>query len=132
MKKLLALAGICALLASPAYAQQQPAQPQGGAEAAEPAPSKEEAENAAKAIEALANDQQKVAGYCAITKEMAAAPEADQKKAEELGKKMDDYLTGLGNDTAEAFGIAESVDPETDEGKKIDAAFTALEGKCGA
>lgn len=130
MKKALALAGLCVLLATPAYAQQQPAQE--APDAAAEAPSKEEAEKAAKAIEALTADQKKVEGYCAITKEMAAAPENDQKKAEELGKKMDDYLTGLGNDTAEAFGIAEAVDPETDEGKKIDAAFTALEGKCGA
>jgi hypothetical protein len=131
MKKVLALAGLCALLAAPAYAQQQPAQP-GAAEPAAEAPSKEEAEKAAKTIETLTGDQKKVEGYCAITKEMAAAPEGDQKKAEELGKKMDDYLNGLGNDTAEAFGIAEAVDPETEEGKKIDAAFTALEGKCGA
>jgi hypothetical protein len=131
MKKILALAGLCAFLASPVYAQQQqPAQPE--ADAAAEAPSKEEAEKAAKAIDALADDQTKVQGYCAISKEMAGVPETDAKKTEELGKKMDDYLTGIGADTAEAFGIAEAVDPESEEGKKIDAAFTKLEGKCGA
>lgn len=131
MKKILALAGLCAFLASPVYAQQQqPAQPE--ADAAAEAPSKEEAEKAAKAIDALADDQTKVQGYCAISKEMAGVPETDAKKTEELGKKMDDYLTGIGADTAEAFGIAEAVDPESEEGKMIDAAFTKLEGKCGA
>lgn len=129
MKKTLALAGLCAFLAFPVYAQQQPAQPE--ADAAAEAPSKEEAEKAAKAIDALADDQTKVQGYCAISKEMAGVPETDTKKTEELGKKMDDYLTSVGADTAEAFGIAEAVDPESEEGKKIDAAFTKLEGKCG-
>jgi opacity protein-like surface antigen len=130
MKKALALAGLCALLAVPAYAQ-QPAQPQAGADAAAEAPTKEEAAAAAKSIEAFADDAKKAEGYCAITKEMAGVAETDTKKTEELGKKMDDYLNAAGAGTAEAFGIAEAVDPESEEGKKIDAAFTKLEGKCG-
>ena len=87
---------------------------------------------AAASIEAMAADAKKAEGYCAISKEMAGVKEGDEKASEEVGKKLDDYLVSISEDTAEAFGIAEAVDPETEEGKAVDAAFAKLEGKCGA
>jgi opacity protein-like surface antigen len=133
MKKFLALAGVCALLASPAFAQDKKPDAAGGAaEPAAEAPTKEEATKAAATIDAMADDAKKAAGYCALSKEMAGIPDGDDKKAEEVGKKLDDYLVSISQDTAEAFGIAEAVDPETEEGKKVDAAFAKLESKCGA
>jgi hypothetical protein len=128
MKSFLATTAICAFLAMPAFAQT--AAPAG--EEAETPPTSAEVDGAVKEINALIADQKKLAGYCAISKEGAAIPETDTAKQEEIGTKMDTYLTSLGEPTAEAFGIADSVDPATDDGKKIDAAFSALEAKCGS
>jgi hypothetical protein len=129
MKHLFALTAICALLSSPVMAQTTaPAAGGAAAEAEEPV----DVAATIKTITALTNDATKVAGYCAISKELSAVKETDTAKMEELGKKMDDYLTGLGEEYAEAFGAAESVAPESEDGKKLDAAFTALEDKCGA
>lgn len=133
MKKLFAITGICALLAAPAFAQtdnnQEGAEP---AEAAVEAPTTEEVDAAVATLASIAEDQQKIEGYCAISKEMEGIAENDEAKAEELGKKMDDYLTSLGEDVVEAFATAEAADPESEDGKKIDAAFGTLEEKCAA
>ncbi len=127
MKHLLAMAGICMLLGVPAMAQTTAPE----TEKDEP-PSAAEIDAAAKTIMDLSADAKKVAGYCAINKEMAAIPETDTAKLEAVSTKMDAYLATLGEPVAEAFGIAEVADPATEDGKKLDAAFTALEGKCGA
>jgi hypothetical protein len=129
MKNLFALAAVCALLSGPAMAQTQPAAPAGeAAEAAEPVA----VDAAVKAINDIATDEKKAAGYCEISKELSALSETDDAKGEELGKKLDAYLTGLGEEYVEAFDAAESLDPETEDGKKLDTAFTALEAKCAA
>ncbi|NJM34650.1 MAG: hypothetical protein HC850_08000 [Rhodomicrobium sp.] len=126
MKTLLTATAFCALFATAALAQAAKE------EAAAPAPTAAEIDAAVKAINLLATDQKKSEGYCAISKEMAALKEGDDKKAEELGTKMDDYIASLGKDIAKAFEIAESVDPESEDGKKLDAAYGSLEEKCGA
>ncbi len=128
MKRVLAISGICTLLASAAMAQT--ATPKEGA--TEPPPSAAEIDAAVKTITDFTADQKKVAGYCAINKEMSALKEGDDKKGEELGKKMDDYLNAQGENVSDAFGIAEVVDPASEGGKKLDAAFGALEAKCGS
>jgi hypothetical protein len=128
MKRLLAVSGICTLLATAAWAQQTPPKE----EAAPPAPSKAEVEAAIKTINDMAADPKKSGGYCAISKEMGALKEGEDKKAEELNKKMDDYLNSLGQPVVNAFGMAESVDPASEDGQKLDAAFTALDQKCGS
>jgi hypothetical protein len=61
---------------------------------------------------------------------MEGIAEADEAKAEEVATKMDAYLTTLGDDVAEAFATAEDVDPESEDGQKIDAALDAIEAKC--
>ena len=130
MKHLFALTVICALLAAPVAAQAQAQAPAGGA-AAEAEPPVDVAATV-KTITDLTTDEKKVAGYCAISKEISGVKEGDNAKMEELGKKMDAYLTGLGEQYADAFGAAESIAPESEDGKKLDAAFSALEAKCGA
>lgn len=131
MKTIFAIAGLCALLAAPAYAQtennQEGAEP---AETAVEAPTTEEVDAAVATLNTIAEDQTKIEGYCAISKEMEGIAENDEAKAEELGKKMDDYLTSLGEDVVEAFATAEAVDPASEDGQKIDAAFGTLEEKC--
>lgn len=126
MKRLLAVSGICTLLASAAMAQTAQK------EEAAPAPTKAEVEAAVKTINDMAADQKKASGYCTISKEMGALKEGEDKKAEELGKKMDDYLNTLGEPVVNAFDMAETVDPASEDGQKLDAAFTALDEKCGA
>lgn len=126
MKHLLAITSICALLAGPAFAQTTPE-----AEEADTPPTTAEVDAAVKEINALAADEKKVAGYCEISKELAAVPETDEKKMEEVGAKLDAYLVTLGEPVAEAFGVADAVDATTDDGKKMDAAFGALDEKCG-
>jgi hypothetical protein len=132
MKKIFTIASICALLASPAFAQEKKPDNDAAGEAQETteAPSAAEVDKAAKAIDTFADDQKKVEGYCTIAKEMGTLKEGDDKKAEELTKKMDDYLASVDKDLPNAFQTAEAVDPETEDGKKVDAAFTKLEGKC--
>jgi hypothetical protein len=125
MKKLLAATAFCALFATGAYAQAAKE------EAAGPAPTAAEIDAAVKAFADFAADAKKVEGYCAISKEMGALKEGDDKKAEELGQKMDDYINTLGEAIVKAFETAENVDPESEAGKKIDAAYGALDDKCG-
>ncbi len=129
MKHLFALTAICALLSAPVMAQTTaPAAGGAAAEAEDPV----DVAATVKTITDLTNDATKLAGYCAISKEMSGVKEGDTAKMEELGQKMDTYLTGLGEQYADAFGAAESVTPESEDGKKLDAAFSALEAKCGA
>lgn len=128
MKHVFTLAAICALLSAPVMAQTTAPAAGGAAAEAEPPV---DVNATIKTITDLTNDATKVAGYCAINKELSAVKEGDTAKMEELGQKMDTYLTGLGEQYADAFGAAESIAPESEDGKKLDAAFVALEAKCG-
>ena len=128
MKHLVALTALCALLSSPVMAQAQ-APAAGATEAAEPPV---DVNAAIATITEFSGDAKKVSGYCAISKEMAAVKEGDNAKMEELGQKMDAYLTGLGEKYSDAFGAAESVAPESEDGKKLDTALGAVDAKCGA
>jgi hypothetical protein len=117
-------------MASAAMAQQNPPAKEGAGN--EPAPTAAEIDAAVKTLGEFTADQKKVAGYCAITKEMSGLKEGEDKKAEELGKKMDDYLNSQGENVVDAFSMAEAVDPASEGGKKLDTAFSALEAKCGS
>jgi hypothetical protein len=128
MKHLFALTAICALLSAPVMAQTAAPPAGGAAEAEEPV----DVNAAIKTITEFTADEKKVSGYCTISKEMAAVKEGDTAKMEELGQKMDTYLTGLGEQYADALSAAEGVAPESEDGKKLDTALGALEAKCGA
>jgi hypothetical protein len=130
MKHLFALTAVCALLSAPVMAQTAaPAAPAAGA--AEEAEPPVDVNAAIKTITEFTNDEKKVAGYCAISKEISGVKDGDNAKMEELGNKMDAYLTGLGEQYVDAFAATESVAPESEEGKKLDTALGALETKCG-
>lgn len=126
MKHMFALTALCALLSTPVMAQAQ-APAAGAAEAEEPV----DVNAAIKTISELTGDATKVAGYCAISKEMDGIAETDTAKMEAASTKMETYLTGLGEQYAEAFEAAESVAPESEDGKKLDTVLGALEEKCG-
>lgn len=130
MRSFVAATALATLLAMPVYAQTE------GENATEQEEetvtiSAEEITAATEVISGIAEDQAKVDGYCAIVKEMEAAPEDDEAKAEELSTKMDEYLTGLGEDVSDAFVTADSVDPESEDGQKIGEALEELIEKCG-
>jgi hypothetical protein len=129
MKALIAATALATLFAMPLYAQTDD---DNGADEETVTITAEEANAAAATISSIGEDQAKLDGYCAIMKEMEAAPEDDEAKAEELGGKMDQYLAGLGEDVADAFAAADSVDPESAEGQTIEEAFEELSEKCGA
>lgn len=128
MKALIAAAALATLFAMPVYAQTDD---DNGGEEETVAITAEEADAAVAVISSFGDDQAKLDGYCAIADEMEAAPEDDEAKAEELGGKMDQYLAGLGEDVADAFGTADSADPASAEGQKLEAALEALGEKCG-
>ncbi len=129
MKHLFTLAAICTLLSAPVMAQTTaPAAGGAAAEAEEPV----DVKVAIKTITDLTNDQTKLAGYCAIAKEIEGVTENDTAKLEAIGTKMDTYLNGLGEQYAEAFEAGDGIAPESEDGKKLEAAFIALEEKCGA
>lgn len=127
MKHILAITGLCALLAAPAFAQSNQA-----AEEADTPPTTEEIEDAAATISAMAKNKAQADGYCAIRSEIDAAPEGDEAAADALGEKMDTYLAGLGEDIAEAFDTADAVEDASPDIAKIDAAFAELDQACGA
>lgn len=133
MKKIFVITGLCTLLTLPVFAQTEKKDDAANAEATQEAPpSAEEVDAAAKAINAFTEDKAKLDGYCAILKEMDGLKEGDDTKAEELGQKMDTYISGLSEDVQSAFGVAEAVAPESEDTKKIDEAFGKLEEKCGS
>lgn len=131
MKKIFVITSLFALLALPAFAQAPKEGDAAQEEAGQEVPSAEEVNAAAKAINAFVEDKAKLDGYCAILKEMEQVKEGDDAKAEELGQKMDTYISGLSEDVQDAFAVADSVAPESEDAKKIDEAFEKIDEKCG-
>lgn len=125
MKKFVAAAAFVAF-AFPALAQQQEA----AEEQAAPKPSKAEVDSLVKAISA---DKARIGQYCEMVKlynESYEVGEKDEKKAEELAEKADELGEKLGDDYSKVVdGLAE-VDPESEEGKLLFAAFEPLDGSC--
>lgn len=118
---------VLALLAAavPAYAQQQQQEP------APPKPTKAEVE---KLVGSITGDKARMAQYCEMIKLYNDAYEAgekkDEKAAEDLAQKADEIGEKLGPDYEKVIdGLAE-VDPESEEGKALFAAFEPLDKGC--
>jgi len=116
MKRIFVVTGICALLAGPAIAQD------------EGAPTAEEVNAAVETINAFAEDESKVQGYCDLLRQMDSLEEGEEDKVQELSNEMNAYLES--NDVLDAFSLAESVDPASENGQKVDAAFAELDQAC--
>lgn len=126
MTKFVAAVALIAF-AIPAYAQQQPEKPEQTA----PKPSQAEVE---KLVKELSSDKARIGQYCEMVKLYNEAYDAgekqDEKKAEELAQKADEMGEKLGPDYARIIdGLAE-VDPESEEGKALFAAFEPLDKEC--
>jgi hypothetical protein len=113
MKKYLAACALCGLLASPVFA----------ANAA--------VDTAVKTFDTVANDAGKLKVYCEMSKVMSSADAEDDNKAEALDKQMDGFMKQLGPEFQTAFEAGADLDPESEDGKKYDAAMDKLDEKCG-
>lgn len=113
MKKILAVAAACGLLAWPAFA-------------ASPA-----VESAIKAFDSVASDPDKLKIYCEMSETMEdAGDEEDESKIDALDKKMDGYMKALGSDFENAFEAGDDLDPDSADGKAFDSALDNLDNKC--
>lgn len=111
--------------AIPAFAQDKKE------EQAPPPPTKADIEKLVKQISA---DKEQINAYCQMVKLYNEAYDAgekqDEKKAEELAQKADEMGEKLGEEYARIIdGLAE-VDPESEEGKALYAAFEPLDKEC--
>lgn len=96
-----------------------------------PAFADEKTDAAIRALDALEADPAKLEPFCAIVKEMSSLGEGDDVKSEELEVKMEEYMTGLGPEYADAWSLGEDLDPASPEAANLDAAFDRIEQKCG-
>lgn len=129
MKKLFAVAGIFAFLATPSFAQQTGNDAQAPAAAA---PTPENIDTAITAVNELTKDKEKVAAYCDVLDEEDAVKEGDTAAAEAAAKNFSAFLAGLNNDARLAFDLDETIDPASEEGQRLGGAFLNLENQCAA
>jgi hypothetical protein len=87
-------------------------------------------EAAIKAVPKIETDPEKFRTYCRLSKEMAAVEEEDSAKTDELGKQLEELMKSIGPDVAAAWELLDELDPDTDDGKALIAAYEALEEKC--
>ena len=113
MKKTLAVAAACGLLASPAFA-------------ASPA-----VESAIKAFDSVASNPDKLKIYCEMSKTMEDEDdEEDESKIDAIDKKMEGYMKALGSDFENAFEVGTDLDTDSADGKAFDSALDNLDDKC--
>jgi hypothetical protein len=141
MKKLFAVAGIFALLATPSFAQQTgndaqtPTAAEGAQEQAEapaPPPTPENIDTAVTAINELAEDSEKVAAYCDVLDAEDAVVEGDTAAAAEAAKKFTAFFASLNGEAQLAFNLDETIDRTSEEGQRLGGAFLNFESQCAA
>lgn len=70
-----------------------------------------------------------LAAFCRIDAEFVQAGE-DQTKIEAADRKMEAFLKSLGAEYTAAWALSNELEPESEDGKALSAAFERLEGKC--
>ena len=88
------------------------------------------AEAATKALAKIESDPAKFKAFCALIKYLMAAND-DAVKSDALDKQMVQLLRSIGPDVFLAWDLAGEIDPQTEDGAALEAAFDAIEGKCG-
>jgi hypothetical protein len=81
-------------------------------------------------LEKIPADTAKFATYCNLLGEMSTLPDDDSAKYEALEKKLDEVIDSYGQDVSNAWDTLSEVDPDSDDGKAVTAAFEAVEAKC--
>jgi hypothetical protein len=86
---------------------------------------------AVKAFDGVAADPAKLKTFCEMSKAMAgASDEQDEKKAAALESQLEGYMKTLGPDFKTAWDSGADLDPDSADGKTMNAALDKLEGKC--
>lgn len=118
---------ISVLVTTPVFAQGQ----MGGASPKGPKPTKADVQ---KIVQIISGDKAKTTLYCDLAKlndQIAAADEKkDTKKVGELGKQINEKEQKLGAEYIKLMEGLEQIDPASNEGKDISAAFEPLEKLC--
>ena len=86
-------------------------------------------ESAIKVFETTAGDATKMKTYCTMNKLMSDVGD-DEKKAEAAETQFNGFLKELGPDFETAWSAGEGLDPESAEGKAINAALDKLDTAC--
>ena len=87
-----------------------------------------------KLVQTIASDEAKLKVYCEIGKLLGESDKAlennDEKAFDAIVAKLDDLVPQIGPDYKKAMdGLAE-VDPNSDEGQKLNAVFKQLQEQC--
>lgn len=84
---------------------------------------------AIKTIGALGANAGHMKGFCAIMKEMGSAGD-DEAKLKPIEEKLRAYLRKIGPDYESAWALAEQANPDSEDGKAVQAALDQLDDKC--
>jgi hypothetical protein len=122
------IAIFAATLPLAAAAQQSPP---GRPPASGPAPTPADVQRVVKII---TSDKAKADTYCQIVKLDQQVAEAEQrrddKKADELAKQADELAQKLGPEYANLMDRLQQVDPRSQDGQRLAAAFEPLDKQC--
>lgn len=77
----------------------------------------------------LEADAAKLEAFCKINAELEAAGE-DAAKSEALDRQMEAFVRTLGPEYVAAWDLVEELNPDSEDGKALNAAFDSLEDKC--
>jgi hypothetical protein len=113
MKRIIVAAALGCVLAYPAAAAVSP-----------------NVQAAIKTINALAANAGQMKGFCAIMKEMESAGD-DEAKMKPIEAKLQAFMQKLGPAYESALKLAEEANPDSEDGKAIQAALDQLDAKCG-
>lgn len=87
-------------------------------------------EAAVKSLSKIESDPAKFQSYCKLIQDMDDLPDQEVDKADALESQLEDLLESIGADVVQAWELASTVDPQSDDGKAFEAAFDNLESKC--
>lgn len=84
-----------------------------------------------KAFSAVAADAEMLKTYCAMSRAMSSASdESDSAKNEAADKEITGFMTKLGPDFQKAWDLGADLNPDSEDGKAMNAALDSLEEKC--
>ncbi len=84
-----------------------------------------------KAFAAVAADAEKLKTYCAMSKIMATATdETDSAKNEGIDKEIAAQMAKLGAEFSTAWDLGAELNPDSEDGKAMNAALEKLEDQC--
>lgn len=86
-------------------------------------------QSAIASLAKLETDATKLEAFCKINADLEAAGE-DAAKSEALDRQMEAFVRSLGPEYVAAWDLAEELNPESEDGKALNAAFDSLEDKC--